>query len=275
MLEWRDRLGATLCWAVAAAVVGVFGWILGDLLLGGLEALSWEFLTAEPRDAGREGGIAPILVSTAGILAVCLGAAVPVGLLAAVWLAESRATRAIRGIRRCIDLLAGVPSIVFGLFGAALFVDLLGLGYSILAGGLTLGCMILPVLIRATEASLRAVPSTYRLGGAALGLSRWATLRTVLLPAAVPGLAAGLVLGIGRAMAETAALLFTSGYVTRMPTSVLESGRSLSVHVYDLAMNVPGGDQAAYGSALLLLGALLVIHTLAGRLAGRLGADVA
>jgi phosphate transport system permease protein len=144
------------------------------------------------------------------------------------------------------------------------------MGFSILSGGLTLACMILPILIRTAEQGLRMVPDEWRLGAAALGVSRASALRQVLIPAAAPALTAGLVLGIGRAMAETAALVFTSGYVDRMPSSLLDSGRALSVHIYDLAMNVAGGDRNAYASALILIMLLIAINSLAFRLADRM-----
>ena len=169
--------------------------------------------------------------------------------------------------RRSLDVLAGVPSIVFGLFGNAFFCKTLGLGFSILSGGLTLACMVLPILIRSTEEGFRAVPANYRLSAAALGLSRTTTLIHLLLPAAVPGLIVGLVLGVGRAIAETAALIFTSGYVDRMPESLLDSGRALSIHIFDLSMNVSGGDANAYGSALVLVVLLLLINGTASWLA--------
>ncbi|MGQ0529114.1 MAG: PstA family ABC transporter permease, partial [Panacagrimonas sp.] len=157
--------------------------------------------------------------------------------------------------------------IVFGLFGNALFCVMLGMGFSILSGGLTLACMALPLLIRATEQGLRAVPDDYRQAAAALGVSRWTVTVQVLLPAAVPGLLAGLVLGIGRALAETAALIFTSGYVDRMPSSLMDSGRAMSIHIYDLAMNIPGGERNAYGTALVLVALLLLINLAAAGLA--------
>lgn len=203
------------------------------------------------------------------ILAVCLAASFPISIGTAVLLAEFSSGHNLfaRMIRRSLDILAGVPSIVFGLFGSAFFCKTLGLGFSILSGGLTLACMVLPVLIRSMEEGLRAVPSSYRLSAAALGLSRTATLVHLLLPAAVPGLLVGLVLGIGRAIAETAALVFTSGYVDRMPESLLDSGRALSIHIFDLSMNVSGGDANAYASALVLVVLLLVINVTAACLA--------
>lgn len=260
-----DRRIAALVWTIALGVAASLGWILFDLLRHGLGVLSWDFFVSAPRDAGRAGGIGTILVSTLAILGVCLAISVPIGLGSAAYLAEltRRQGRLPRLIRRCIDLLAAVPSIVFGLFGMVFFSRVLGLGFSILAGGLTLACMVLPILIRATEAGFRSAPDELRFAAAALGLRRAATLRHLLLPAAVPGIVVGLVLGIGRALAETAALLFTSGYVTRMPSSLLDSGRALSVHIYDLAMNVPGGEPNAYGSALVLLLLLIIVNAVA------------
>lgn len=258
-------LPTLIFWAIALGVTAVFCWILGDILWHGVGQLSWEFITTAPQNAGREGGIAPILVSTILILIVCLAVSLPLGVGTAIFLAEFTTTDSLFGrlVGRSLDILAGVPSIVFGLFGNAFFSLTLGLGFSILSGGLTLACMVLPILIRATEAGFRAVPSEYRLGAAALGISRSATLWKLLLPAATPGLIVGLVLGIGRAVAETAALIFTSGYVDRMPESLLDSGRSLSVHIFDLSMNVAGGDANAYACALVLLILLLVINGLA------------
>jgi phosphate transport system permease protein len=257
-----DRLAALALWGIALGVMGTLGWILVDLLRFGLGGVSWSFLTEAPRDAGRAGGIGPILVSTVWILAVSLVVAVPLGVGCAAYLAEWAPTGAPlgRAVRRSLDLLAAVPSIVFGLFGMVFFSQILGLGFSILSGGLTLACMVLPILIRATEAGFRSAPQELRQGAAALGLSRTAALRHLLLPAAVPGLVVGLVLGIGRALAETAALIFTSGYVTRMPSSLLDSGRALSVHIYDLAMNVPGGEGNAYATALVLIVLLMAIN---------------
>lgn len=263
-----DRAATLAAWAAFAVVAGLFVWLLADVAGRGLGALSWEFLTEAPRKAGRAGGIGPIIVSTVLIVAVAIAVAAPLGLACALWLSEYArlSPRAGRSARACLDILAGTPSIVFGLFGNALFCVVLGMGFSILSGGLTLACMALPLLIRAIEQGLRAVPDDYRHAAAALGVSRWTVTRQVLLPAAVPGLIAGLVLGIGRALAETAALIFTSGYVDRMPSSLMDSGRAMSVHIYDLAMNVPGGERNAYATALVLVGLLLTINMIAAGL---------
>ena len=257
-----DWLPTLLVWGAVLLVTAVFVWIVGDIVRHGSGLISWEFLIDAPRNAGRAGGIAPILVSTLLILGVCMAVAVPLAIGTALLLAEFTSVENIFGrlVRRSLDVLAGTPSIVFGLFGLAFFSKTLGLGFSILSGGLTLACMVLPILIRSTEEGLRAVPHDYRLSAAALGLSRTTTIINLLLPAAVPGLVVGLVLGIGRALAETAALIFTSGYVDRMPESLMDSGRALSIHIFDLSMNVAGGDANAYASALVLLVLLIVIN---------------
>lgn len=271
-LWFRDMAMRAAIWVAAVAITAVFLWLLGDLILHGAGRLSWSFLTEGPENAGRAGGISSILISTLLILGVAVVAALPLGLATAVFLAEFTRSegRAGRVIGLSLDVLAGVPSIVFGLFGNAFFCVWLGLGFSILSGGLTLACMALPNLIRTIESGLRMVPNDWRHGAAALGLSRGAALRHVLLPAAMPAIMAGLMLGIGRAAAETAALIFTSGYVDRMPGSLFDSGRALSVHIYDLAMNVAGGDSSAYASALVLIALLIFINAVALHLASGL-----
>ena len=269
--QFSDHLLGVLVWLSAFMIACFFLWLLADMVCQCLERLSWDFLTTEPERSGRRGGIAPILVSTLAVLTITLAVAVPLGLATAIWLSEYTRvnSRSAVAIRFSLDVLAGVPSIVYGLFGSAFFCVWLGLGYSLLAGGLTLACMVLPILIRTSEAGLAAVPDDWRQGAAALGLTRWAALRFLLLPAAAPALTAGLMLGIGRALAETAVLLFTSGYVDRMPESWLDSGRVLAVHIFDLSMNVTGGDQAAYGSALVLLALLLIVNGVAIALSDR------
>lgn len=243
-------------------VASAFIWLLWDLVAQGLDKLSWEFLSQAPKRSGREGGIWPMIVSTLWILIVAIAVVVPLGLGCAIWLAEfaRRDHHWQRRLGVVLDVLAGVPSIVFGLFGYAFFCVYLNLGFSILSGGLTLACMMLPILIRTAEMGIAAVSNEWRQAGSALGISRTTLLRKVILPYAAPAITAGLLLAIGRATAETAALIFTSGYVDRMPGSVNDSGRALAVHVYDLSMNVLGGDQAAYATALVLIGLIIVIN---------------
>lgn len=263
----RDLTIQVLIYSAIVCVSGVFLWILFDLIRGGSALLSWQFLTDVPRDAGRAGGISSILASTLLVLLIALLAALPISWATAILLTEfiSAESHFGRWVRYSLQVLACVPSIIFGLFGYAFFSLYLGLGFSILSGGLTLACMLLPILVSTAEAGLRAVPESYRLSAVALGMSRAATLFHVLLPVAAPAWAAGLLLGIGRAAAETAALMFTSGYVDRMPESLLDSGRVLALHIFDLSMNVPGGDASAYASALVLILLLLVINLVAMR----------
>jgi phosphate transport system permease protein len=267
----QDRAFGVAVATAAALILAAMLWMLGDVLWHGVSRLSPSFLLAAPGDAGRAGGIGPILVSTLLILAVAIVVALPVGVGAAVWLAEyaRRGSRLAVTLRTSFDVLAGVPSIVFGLFGYAFFSLYLGLGFSILSGGLTLACMILPILVSTSEAGLSAVDEDWRRGAAALGMTRAGAVVHVLLPAAAPSISAGLLLGIGRATAETAALIFTSGYVDRMPGSLLDSGRALAVHIYDLSMNVTGGDASAYASAVVLIVLILAVNALALSLSDR------
>ncbi len=259
--QLADRIFECVVWGTALVVASSFLWLVGDLLWHGLGQIDISFLLEDVQRTGREGGILPILVSTLLILAVCLVASVPVGILTAILLSEFSRRSALlsRIVRASLDVLAGVPSIAFGLFGNAFFCIALGLDFSILSGGLTLACMVLPIFIRSVELGLRSVPNDYRHAGAALGMSQSTMLARILIPAAAPGIAAGLMLGIGRALAETAALMFTSGYGDRMPGSLFDSGRALSLHIYDLTQ-VTGGEPNAYASAVVLVGLLLIIN---------------
>ncbi len=264
-----EKSTTLLVWTAATFIAIPFCWLVGDLLWHGWHHLSLNFVLAVPQNAGREGGIGPILVSTGLIVGVCMAVALPIGVGAALFLSEYTPHDQVSGrlVRGSLDVLAGVPSIIFGLFGNAFFCQTLELGFSILSGGLTLACMVLPILIRTVEESFRAIARDQRLSAAALGLSKKCSIQYILLPAAIPGILVGSILGLGRAMAETAALIFTSGYVDRMPTSLLDSGRALSIHIYDLAMNVAGGNPNAYATALVLVGLLMMINLIASRIA--------
>ena len=259
----RDLVPNLVICAMALMVGAIFCWILGNIFWQGIHGLSWSFLFSNPEDSGRAGGIYPILVSTSWILMICLGISFPLGLGTAILLAEFSHyfPQIRRSVEWSLDVLAGVPSIVFGLFGNVFFAKLLGFGFSLLSGGLTLACMVLPILIRAIQQSLQNIPDQDRRSAAALGLSKWSTFWVLLLPAAMPGVVVGLLLGLGRAIAETAALIFTSGYVDRMPRSIWDSGRSLSIHIYDLAMNVTGGEPNAYTTAAVLISILILTNT--------------
>ena len=231
------------------------------------DVLSVGFLLEDPGRAGRSGGIAALLISTGWILALCLLVAVPVGLGCALYLSESLPadSRRAQWLGGVLDMLAAVPSIVYGLFGYQFFAITLGLGFSILSGALALSLMVLPLMIRSAEQAMRAVPMGYRQARDALALSRWGWVRRILLPCAAPGIAVGIILSAGRALAETAVLLFTAGYVLRRPDSLFDSGRTLSVHIYDLAMNVPGGMPRAAATAVVLVALLVVLNLLVRR----------
>lgn len=242
-----------------------FAGLLGSMLWQGFGVLSLDYFTAEPTSSGRGGGIGPILQSTFLIMGVCLAATLPLGIGTAAFLFEAsgKYLKLSRWVRLSLEMLAGVPSIVFGLFGNYFFCKVLGMGFSILSGGLTLACMALPIFIRTVEEGFRLVPVDYRKAAMALGFSQPRTFLSVILPISAPALVVGVVLGVGRALAETAALIFTSGYVDRFPESLLDSGRALSVHIFDLSMNVSGGDKMAYASSLVLVGILILINSLA------------
>lgn len=253
----RDRVAGFALGVAPVAMLALAVSLGAAVAVDGAGELDRAFLIEAPVDAGRAGGIAPMLAATGWVLAIGVAAALPVGLAAAIHLAEygHHAGRAIRG---ALDVLASVPSVVYGLFGLAFFCEALGLGWSVLAGGLTVAIMILPLFTRLGEAALRSVPREYRTAGAALGLPRWRLLGRVLLPQAAPSLAAALVLATGRVLAESAVFLFTAGASTRLPLGPLDPGRVLAVHIYLLAVEVPGGSARAAGTALVLLGAILL-----------------
>ena len=255
-------------WLLALSVTALPAIMLLHLILQGGDGLSWSFIVEDPLNGGREGGIAPLLVSTAWILAVCLFTVIALGTPCALFLANNNMLDTWRRrVGQVLDILAAIPSIVFGLFGYVFFTQILGMGFSILSGGLSLACMCLPLYVRLSEHALRQVPLSYRNAAMALNLSELGYVRRILLPLAAPGMVAAVILAAGRALAETAVLIFTAGYVVRMPNSLFDSGRSLSVHIYDLAMNVPGGTHNAATTALLLVIILVVMNALSRLLA--------
>lgn len=241
-------------------VLAILCIILSDIVINGLPALSWDFLTQPPRDLGREGGIFPAIVGTLYLVAGAIAIALPLGVGAAVYLVEyTREGRITKVIRTGVDLLNGTPSIVFGLFGFAFIVLYLGVGVSLLAGQITLALMVLPTVIRTTEESLKNIPQSLREGSLALGATKWQTISQVVIPPAVPGIVTGAILSIGRAAGETAPIMFTAVVFSSrfLPDSVFEPVMALPYHLFILATNVPGSSMNKYGTALVLL--LLVI----------------
>ncbi|GAA3918833.1 phosphate ABC transporter permease PstA [Litoribacillus peritrichatus] len=266
-----DQFMTGLIWLVAIVVTVIPLMMAYDLLANGIQHISWSFLVDKPLDSGRSGGIGPLIVSTFLILFVCLSVVFPFGLACALYLSEMVEGDSTKGkqISQALDILSGVPSIVFGLFGYVFFAQILGLGFSILSGGLTLACMALPLFVRLTEQALRHTPNSYRQAAEALNLSHVSFVFRILLPSASTGIAAATIVATGRALAETAVLIFTAGYVMRQPESLMDSGRALSVHIYDLAMNVAGGTKPAAATALVLLSLLILINLFARFLSKR------
>jgi len=243
--------------------------MLGFILVNGYKAINWTFLTEPPMDAMTKGGIFPAIVGTFYLTLGAITIAFPLGVASAIYLSEyAREGKMVRLIRIGINNLAGVPSVVFGLFGLGLFVVFLGFGSSILSGSLTLGFLILPVIIGASEEALKAVPQTYREASLALGGTRWQTIYRVVLPAALPGILTGSILGIGRAAGETAPIMFTAAafYTTKLPSSVFDEVMALPYHIYVLATAGTHIDETRhlqYGTALVLIAFVLGINLVA------------
>ncbi len=240
-------------------VVVFIAYILIDILIHGLPAISWEFISGDPEKSGAEGGIFPAILGTLFLVIGTIVVALPLGMFSAIYLTEyAKQSKFTQTIRMAIVTLAGVPSIVFGLFGLGLFVVALDFGSSILAGSLTLACMILPTIIVASEEALKAVPKYMREGSLALGATKWETIFKNVLPYALPGMLTGAILGIGRAAGETAPILLTAAafFLPELPSSVYDQVMALPYHLYILATQHPEAQKILpmqYGTALVLL----------------------
>ncbi len=231
-----------------------------------MDSFSLDFITGFPERSGREGGIFPILVSTFYVVLLALALVFPPALGCALFLSDyqnssGRLQLLRRAVSVALDGLTAVPSIVFGIIGNTIFCRYFGFGYSILAGALTLGFMIWPYMTRTFEETFASVPKDLYLQSLSLGISSYTHFRKIIFVPCLPGMVLGMVLALSRALAETSALLFTSGYSDRMPESLLDSGRVLSIHILDLAMNVTGGDQNSYASGLVLVAFLLILNS--------------
>jgi phosphate transport system permease protein len=241
--------------------------ILAAIFVRGIGAINWEFLTTPPSGGMREGGIAPVIVGTIYLVVLTALFALPIGILAGIYLSEyAPRNRATRTVRLAITNMAGVPSIVYGLFGLALFVILVGFGDSLLAASLTLAALSLPVVITATEEALRQIPSDLRHASLAMGATKWRTTSRVVLPAAAPGVVTGSILALARAAGETAPILFTGAafFLPRMPDSPLDPFMALPYHLYVLATQVPNPpDNIVWGSAFVLVFGVTVVSVLA------------
>jgi phosphate transport system permease protein len=249
-------------WTLTLITVSVLLFIIVFIMRRGLPVLSLEFLTANPTDMGKSGGIFSTIAGTGALTVLAILIAAPLGIGTAIYLTEytwgGPVTRIIRFGAEC---LAGIPSIIFGLFGFILFVTKLKFGWSILSGGLTLAFMLLPTIIRTSEEAIKSVPPAYRNVSFSLGSTKWQTVTRVVLPSALPGIVTGIVLSVGRSIGETAATIFTAGSALRMPTSIFSSTRTMSVHFYILAREGISMSKA-YGTAAILIIAILAINVL-------------
>jgi phosphate transport system permease protein len=255
--QTSQRIAFAILTSLAVVVVVPIVLVVGYIVAQGIGAISWQFLTTFPENGMREGGILPAVVGTVVLTFGTAIVAMPLAIGAAVYLAEyARDTWLTRAIRLAIINLAGIPSVVYGLFGLGMFVLFLGLGTSIVAGSLTLGLMTVPVVISTAEEALLTVPQRFRVVSRSLGATRWQTIRQVVLPNALPGILTGVILGLERAAGETAPILFTVAafYLPQLPTSPLDQTMALPYHLYVISTQVPGMPlQVQYGTALVLL----------------------
>jgi phosphate transport system permease protein len=261
-------------------VVGILFWILGFIVYNGIGVISWEFLTTAPTDGMTAGGIFPAIVGTLCLVTGSIIFAFPLGVMSAIYTQEYAGNGMIvRFIRVMTNNLSGIPSIVFGLFGMSLFVNTLGFGDSILAGSLTLGILVLPLVIRTTEEALKSIPQSFRNGSLALGATKLQTIRKVVLPMAFPNIITGLILSISRVSGETAPILFTVAayFLPKLPSSIFDQVMALPYHLYVIATSgtdIEAARPIAYGTALVLITIVLLMNLLASFLRRHFGKKV-
>lgn len=271
-----QQIAFTLFRIFGLLVVVILFSILGFIVVNGIQVINWEFLTTAPKDGMTSGGIFPAIVGTFYLIIGSLLIAFPLGVMSAVYTNEYAGRGwIVKIIRMMTNNLAGIPSIVFGLFGMALFVNKLGFGDSILAGSLTLSVLVLPLIIRTTEEALKAVPDSFRTGSLALGATKLQTIRKVVLPTALPNIITGLILSVGRISGETAPILFTVAayFLPHLPSSVYDQVMALPYHLYALATSgtdIEASRPMAYGTALVLIGIVLIMNLIASFIRRRL-----
>lgn len=268
-----DRVLKVLIFLSAGITVLLLAGILIYILVRGLPNISWEFLSTAPSALKKRFGILPSIINTLYMILITLVISTPVGVGAAVYLTEyAKQGAVIRIIEFTIETLAGIPSIIYGLFGAIFFGTFLKLGYSIFSGAFTLTIMVLPLIIRTTEEALKTVPVSYREGALGMGATKWYMIRTVILPSSLPGIITAVILSIGRIVGESAALLYTAGSVTNMPANWLthpfSSGATLTVQMY-FAVSEGRYIEQGFGVALVLMVIVLLINGLTKVLANR------
>ena len=256
-------------WIIAFITVGILLVIIGDVLIKGLKFIDLEFLLENPRRMGKDGGIFSSIISTIYLISLSLLIATPIGVGASIFLVEyKKQGKFLKLIRFTTESLAGIPSIVYGIFGFGFFVIIMGMGWSILAGCLTLALMVLPIIIRTSEEAINAVPNPLREGSLALGASKWQTIVKVVIPYALPGIVTGVILSVGRAVGESAAVILTAGSALGIPKTIMDPGRSLAVHLYVLAVEGISMEKAYATGAFLIL-AVVLINVIANLLTAR------
>ena len=276
----KQKIAFVIFRLLGLLVVGILFWILGFIVVNGAGVISWEFLSAAPKDGMTAGGIFPAIVGTLCLVAGSVIFAFPIGVMSAIFMNEYAGNGwIVRFVRVMTNNLGGVPSIVFGLFGMALFVNTLGFGDSILAGSCTLGLLVLPLIIRTTEEALKAIPNSYRTGSLALGANKLQTIRRVILPMAFPNIITGLILSIGRVSGETAPILFTVAayFLPKLPGSIFDQVMALPYHLYVIATSgtdIEASRPIAYGTALVLILIVLLMNLLAATLRRYFGKKV-
>ena len=254
-----QKIAKAVIWSAAILVLLLLFSIIIYILSKGIPHITWQFLTQIPSDMGRSGGILSTIVGTLAVTLVAIVVATPLGVGTAFYLTEyTHESIVTKIIRFSAESLAGIPSIVYGLFGFIFFVIYLKLGWSILSGGLTLAVMILPTIIRTSEEAILAVHPMYREVSFSLGGTKWQTMIKVLIPSALPGISTGIILGIGRSVAETAAVILTAGSALQMPTSLFSPARTMAVHFYILASEGISLEKAFATAALLIILILLI-----------------
>lgn len=277
--KFNQNIWYVLLWIGSLVTVAILLAVIGYVMAEGLKVVNWEFLTTPPRGGlSGEGGISTTIVTTLYLVGLTLAFATPLGLGAAIFLVEYAGDQSINnkfiaGLIQFahfgVETLAGIPSIIFGLFGYALFVSTLSLGWSLLSASLAGACLILPTIIRTTEEALLTVPRDLRQGSLALGATKWQTLTKVVLPAAMPGIVTGVILSVGRIISETAVFFVTLGGSYRMPTSIMDSGRTMALHLYYLAMDTRAFDKAM-GTAAILIITIIIINLVIDQISRRL-----
>ncbi|MCX5847026.1 MAG: phosphate ABC transporter permease PstA [Deltaproteobacteria bacterium] len=271
-MKWRyfkQHVFFTIVRLSALLIAVVLGGLIAYIIANGVSAISWDFITLPPTDSMTKGGIMPAILGTIYLTIGAIAVALPLGVVSAIYLTEyAKQGTFVRLVRIGINCLAGVPSVVFGLFGLGFFVVFLQFGSCILSGALTLGVLVLPTIIGASEEALKAVPQTFREASLALGISKWQTIYKIVLPTALPGILTGAILGIGRAAGETAPIMFTAAafFTAKLPGSIFDEVMALPYHVYVLATAGTHIEQTRpiqFGTVLVLVGLVLGVNLVA------------